>query len=354
MIQGAMNSLMGGNQTSQSAGQLGPLYAVEQGSPVPGGLSFPSDLGTQALYIKFDFIKRKRGRRTASSTERALGSIFLPLPPSLNDQFQSNYTQEGVGMFGEMGRELGDKISSIKLDEITMEGVQGIIEGSLKYQGTNLLSKPTAAAGLIAGTLGLGAPGAAMVAGATSAARGALVGEGIAINPYLTQIFTGVNLKSHAFQFKLVPKSLDEAETLKAIIHQFKRNMLPSLQPEGQLATAMGLAQSKHIDPSKGITSAQKRMMFSYPNEWRIKFSPSVAKNLYSIKPCVLTNVQVQYHGENKAFYFQAVGDSGAHPVSVTISLSFMETEIYTQEDVAAEGSGEATSTNTDFSMGDI
>ena len=348
MIQGAIGGLMGGNQTSQGAGALAPLTAVEQGGAIgTKGLEFPSDLGTQGFYIKFDAVARQKGRRTKRVTETPLISLFLPLPPTLNDAFQSNYTQEGVGLFGELGRELGDKWADMDLSKISADDVMGTLEGMFKYQGLKLASSPTAAAGVIAGVLGMGAPGAAVAASVSSAARGALVGEGIAINPFLTQIFTGVNLKSHAFTFKLMPKSLPEAETLKQMITMFKKNMLPSLSPDSPLAKMTGFSTGDEAigvdEEHYEISSAQKRMLFSYPNEWRIKFSPNVQKNLYPIKPCVLTNVAVQYHGENKAFYFKDVQGSGAHPVSVNLSLSFMETEIYTQEDVKGGSAKEAT-----------
>ena len=142
MIQGAMNSLMGGNQTSQGASPLAPLNAVEQGSNA--GLqhfAFPSDLGTQAFYIRFASVKRQRSRRTGDTKETLIKYIHLPLPPNLNDSLQSNYTQEGIGLFGEMGREIGDKLAGgVGLGDMTMKKVEELIEGSVKYQATKLLS----------------------------------------------------------------------------------------------------------------------------------------------------------------------------------------------------------------------
>ena len=67
-------------------------------------------------------------------------------------------------------------------------------------------------------------------------------------------------------------------------------------------------------------------------------------RNIPIIKPCVLSTFNVNYHGEGLPRYFEsgAQGAVQARPVSVTIQMQFMETEIVTSEDLAVAGQQDA------------
>ncbi len=352
MAKAAMNGLVGGNQTQQQAGSLTALNDI----PQIGGLDlagkndhvFPEDLGTQDYFVEFMCVKRHKKKRTVQSTEQMLGSVFLPLPANLNDGYQANYEQVQLGLAGEMGRGAGDVIAGFDLKtamanfdsgKLSQQAMQFAKEMAAT-EGLKVASNPAALAAVVAKFVPDFGSGASAIAGAVAgqAVRGALVGEGAAVNPHLAQQFTGVNLRTHSFEFKLVPKSEQESVTLTALIKHFKQQMLPSHSLKGKLGTKLqGMVDSKKGSPGS-------RAFFSYPEEWRIQFSPNVAQDLYNIKPCVLSTFNVNYHGEGLPRYFEsgAQGAVQARPVSVTIQMQFMETEIVTSEDLAVAGQQDA------------
>ena len=359
MVKGVMQSLGGGSQTGDVNSSLGDLTAMEQGNNAKfaGEIAFPSDLDTQGFWIDFTAIKRTREKRTERSKEAIIKHHYLPLPPNLNDAYQSNYDQQGLGLIGEFGRSApgaaADFIDAVGkndvkslLNTINLKETGQLAISALKYSAAKLASNPAATGAAVAALTGGGATALAAGAAVGNVFRGAMVDEGIATNPFLAQVFTGVNLRSHNFTFKLVPRSLEESQAIRDMILSFKQNMLPTTKIESKLGKAIqGVTGGTSMDPSGGpgasptgrddaLASAAARSLFQYPNEWKLSFSPNIAHNLYKINPCVLTNIAVQYHGENKAFYFHDPDGHGNHPMSIGLSLSFMETQIQTREDI--------------------
>jgi len=116
-------------------------------------------------------------------------------------------------------------------------------------------------------------------------------------------VFQGVGFRSHQFTYKFIARNQDESDVIKNIINTFKFFMLPSFAGGSSLA-------------------------FNYPDEFEIKFAEEISPYLYDIGTCVLKDVSVNYNGEGIPLFFE---NSGA-PVSIELSLSFQETQIYTKE----------------------
>ena len=344
MAKAAMSGLLGGSQTSTGQiSSLAPLTEIGETNDLVAGSTnkdfiFPTDLGTQDYFVEFKCVQRKKAKRTDSTKETSHGSVFLPLPPNINDAYQANYDKTALGLTGELGKGLGDQIAGLSLSS-----VKGALDDPKKLQpaltqfakevgaveGVKILKDPAKVAAIVAAISPSKTLGAVTGALAGAASRGALVGEGIATNPFLAQIFTGVNLKSHQFEFKLVPKNQRESELLRSLIMHFKMNMLPSHTLEGEL----GKTLQSTVGTAKG--SAGSRAFFSYPREWRINWAPKVSYDLFPVNQCVLTNFAVSYHGEGKGFYHEPQPGK-ATPTSVNITLQFEETEIVTRETIEA------------------
>jgi hypothetical protein len=364
MAKAALSGMMGGNQTPGNVGALSPLTDPGLGHKAVGFATatdfvFPEDLGTQNYFVEFMCVQRTRKKRTDSHKETTKGSVFLPLPPNLGDVYQANYDQTSLGLVGESGRGMGGAMANLFANGMSLQAIKDADYNAMLKQttqfakefaaseGVKTLSNPAAMAAIVAKvTPSLGgfgdAAGAVAGAAAGQSARGALVGEGAAVNPFLAQVFTGVNLRSHTFEFKLFPKNKKESQTLRELIHHFKKGMHPSHELNGSLGRKM----QNFVGAKAGTPGS--RAFFSYPDEWRIQFSPNVAANLYNIKPCVMTNFGVNYHGEGKAFYHENLGALGgdggyeASPAIVTISMSFSETEVVTKEDLDTAGQDNA------------
>lgn len=133
--------------------------------------------------------------------------------------------------------------------------------------------------------------------------------EGKVFSNRMEVAFTGLEKRKFNYTFKMVPRSEEEAEEIRAIIFAFKANMLPELDG----------------DYEKG-----RRMIV--PNTFDIKYMYQGDENQYlnKISTCVLENLNVKYGGGQ----FQAFkgNNEGAPLVETEISLQFKEMETITRE----------------------
>jgi len=118
----------------------------------------------------------------------------------------------------------------------------------------------------------------------------------------LAVIFSGVNFRSHQFQYKFSARNSGESDALREIIKRFKLNMVPTID---------GAA------------------FFKYPNEFDISFSSKHEKYMFKFGTNVLTDFQINYNPDGGSYFH----DNGA-PVSVSMSLTFTEIDILTQEQI--------------------
>ena len=298
-----------GGQSTRMA-KLAKLDKATSGFSGAEQLAFPGDLESQQHYITFECVKRRQKKRTASVSVTSLGSVHLPLPANLTTAHKSKYSTEALGILGQMGAGAADTLSKFANDP-SMSGAGDMLEAASKSAKGNIGSiaaqiatSPEATAGA-GGAVG-GVAGSAIGAGAAQFVKGGLFGLGMAFNPHLAQIFTGVDMRVHSFSFKLIAKNRDESIMIRKIISMFRTKMLPSYR-------------TLH----NGNKAANQ---FNYPDEWQISFSQP--QFLFNLKTSVLTDFKINYHGEGRAYYH----DDNA-PVSVQIDLTFNETEILTADD---------------------
>ena len=125
-------------------------------------------------------------------------------------------------------------------------------------------------------------------------------------------MFTGVQHRSFSYTFKFLPKSQEEAKTIREIINIFKFHMLPEV--EGNLG---------------------KSRNFITPDTFDIEYQWIGGKGqnpyLNKIATCVLENVSVKYGG---ARFSAHIPDDEGHtpPVESEISFSFKELELITKD----------------------
>ena len=134
-----------------------------------------------------------------------------------------------------------------------------------------------------------------------------MAAAGVARNPHMATLFTGVDFRSHSFEYKFIPKSKQESDILADIIYRLKYHMAPSYAAEGHF--------------------------FNYPEQFDIEFANK--KYLFDIGASVLSAFNVSYSGEGSSYFFN---NEGA-PVSVSLSMTFQELTINTKENISREGS---------------
>ena len=140
--------------------------------------------------------------------------------------------------------------------------------------------------------------------------------QGMILNPNLELLFQGPTLRPFSFQFKLSPRSANEAKEIVKIIRFFKQGMAPIRE--------------------------KSRLFLRTPNTFKIKYvqlgSDSESPFMNKFKECALLSCNVQYTPEgNYAPY-----EDGAMS-SYVMSLQFKELEPvynddYGDKDIAAVG----------------
>lgn len=225
-------------------------------------------------------------------------NIFLNMPNTIS--FNEAATWEGAEM-GVVGALMSGNVAG---------GAESMASGAFGQLAT--------AAGGGLGTLvgkGLGKVGMGGLIGAAGGfmASGAITDKFETVtntksNPFKEQTFQGVDFRSFSFAFKLQARNGGDLLVIRDIIQSFRAYSKPSYK-----------------DGSG---------MFSYPHEFQIEFLTLMNGELVTnewipqLKYCICKSVKTDF-GEGQWKSFQ-----GGHPLEVSLSLEFTETELITEEDV--------------------
>ena len=149
---------------------------------------------------------------------------------------------------------------------------------------------------------------------------------GVTVNPNVRSIFKGVNLREYSFQFKFLPKSRKEAESVEKIIKTFRTYSYPEVIDMGPVAAGykypdlFGISvyvEQKEIveevDAEGNKTEVEKTKQVRVGNQ---------------IKNCYLRSVSTNYNASSMAFH------PDGRPVEIDLSLNFVEEETISRRDV--------------------
>lgn len=238
----------------------------------------------------------------------------LPIPSNLATSYNARYSNESLGAVGNLGQRLGrsgnipEDFSAESIEQSVRDAIDGAglsaedAKGVAASTGIQAVQSGAAAAGIATKILGGGNISALGAAGVTSALTGLLQGAGVARNPHLATVFTGVDFKTHTFQYKLIAKNKNESDTLRDMIFSFKKAMAPKY------------TLGDHV--------------FQYPDQFDI--SLAAGQYLFKFGRSVLTQFDVNYTGEGTPAFFEETGA----PYSITLNMSFQETEIVTKREI--------------------
>jgi hypothetical protein len=121
-------------------------------------------------------------------------------------------------------------------------------------------------------------------------------GEGQIMNPNMEMLFNGPTIRNFKFSFKMTPRDENESEQIKLIIRSLK----------------------KHMSPQEAGTFLKTPNFF----ELRYRQGNIDHKFLHRFKQCVLSDMSVNYTGENVYATY-----SDGTPVSMIMDLTFKELE---------------------------
>ena len=268
----------------------------------PGGASagiiYPKDPGQH--YMTFRFYKYQRFTNN-SERRNATGSIVLPIPSNLQEQFDAQFVQSEMGLIGNAKQTL----AAMANPNVDLTGVFNAAKNELG-EGYKAVEAAISAGNVkkIAGALfGLASTPQSIVA----QVRGQIV------NPHLVSSFTGTPLRGHSFNWKLSPRSLEESQTLEKLIREVQKRMHPS----------------------------KTGVFLEYPDEVDIEIVGTAA-NIFQYKTSVVTNFTINRSAGNTPSFFAEVG----YPTSYELNMSVMETEAWVREDFT-DVSTSATSSQT-------
>ena len=141
---------------------------------------------------------------------------------------------------------------------------------------------------------------------------------GAVLNPFLIAAYKGPSdMRTHDFDFVMLPQSVEESKVCVKIVSAFKKSMLPS--------------------HAGGDSQTAPSMMFGYPDTFTItyyingKALPNNDTNpMFNIGKSVLTGCELNFDTENVPLFF----DGTQYPVTISMKLSFMETDVMYREKV--------------------
>ena len=226
-------------------------------------------------------------------TKRTKTAIAMYMPASVTTGYAAQYTDTEIGAVTREALRAYDQFAA------------GNMRGGLQEIGN--MDKPLAEAlsRMMLNTAGA-LPG---FAGLKAAAE---MRKGVVLSDRMELAFKGIDKRTFQYEFKMVPKSQQEANEIRNIIFAFKSNMLPEFA---------------------GSSRAGRSLIV--PNTFDIEYMWNGAENqfLHRISTCFLESMSVTYGGDRYKTYAGENGD-GAPPVETSMSLTFKEIELITRERV--------------------
>ena len=225
-------------------------------------------------------IQLSRGATTKIST-----MIALYMPASISVSYNSKYGEQEISALAGAGAGAldafagrGDADASTALKGALGEFKAGVETGLMKVVDT-------------------AAPGAtALLALEKGAVR----------TPKMELMFEGIGRREFSYEFTFIPKSEDEAEDIKKIVHQFKFHMASNYADDGTFRE------------------------MEIPSFFNIRYMHKSAENQYlnKISTCALESMDVSYGADRFVAY------EGGVPQTTKISLKFKEMEIITKKQI--------------------
>jgi hypothetical protein len=225
-------------------------------------------------------IQLSRGATTRIST-----MIALYMPASISVSYNSKFGEQEIGALAGAAAGALDAFAG-----------RGDADGSTALKGAlNELGKGSEA-------------GLLKVADAVAPGATALVAleKGAVRTPKMELMFEGIGRREFSYEFTFIPKSEEEAETIKEIVMQFKFHMA-----------------SKYTDGT--FREMEIPSFFNI----RYMYKNGMNEHLNKISTCALESMDVSYGADRFVAY------EGGVPQTTKISLKFKEMEIITKDQIA-------------------
>ena len=261
-----------------------------------------------------------------------LGSIYLNMPNGIQFDEKASWSGQELGFMGKMSKDFVGGTGAAGDVGKTLGGAAigsgGSIVGAAVGAIPSLVSKLGISGGMFGAAIGAMAAGGPMQKGAEAAL-------GVAQNPYMEMMFSGVGFRSFQFEFIMRPRHETEMAEVAEILRMFRTFTKPTFV-EGKLGKSfMDYPMEFQIE---FLTSSSKTEFdkSNDPNDQDKGGASRKGGDSYILNPfvpqlknCVCDSVTSNYTPQS----IWAAHDQGK-PVAVTLGLSFQETELVMAEDV--------------------
>jgi len=264
-------NLLAGSRTGRSQTTFDAVQKIRTADITSAAvMQFPDQLGE--YYMKLDFQSYHRPSPQMKAVFKRFKTIALPVPRDLKEAFELNVDGKPQGAAG---------------------GLADIGVDILRGAGKDAVSGKFALIYSIA-------------AQALEGTTGDILGQAIGAipNPHLQAIFSGVDLRTHTFQWTFAPRNPQESLNLKAIIKEIKKNSLPSYSTTGTAA-------------------------LQYPPMVEVMLVPRQLNELITFKKCLVKSVSVNYAPAGLPSFFKGTQE----PTMIQLEIQLLETEIQTAQD---------------------
>ena len=277
------------------------------------------------------FTAAAKGRQQEALTRgkdgsNIIGSIYLNMPNGITFDEKASWSGTELGFMGNIakgfvggGGDVGTTVTG------AVAGSAGGMVGAAIGAIPSLVSKLGISGGMFGAAIGA-------VAAGSPIQRGAEAALGVAQNPYMEMMFTGVGFRAFQFEFIMRPRNTEEVAVVSDILKMFRTFTKPTFV-EGSLGKSF---MNYPMEFQIGFLTSSTKTDFEQSKEITKSFSGSnyiTNTNLPKLKNCVCDSVTSNYTPQS----IWAAHDKGV-PVAVTLGLSFQETELVMAEDVYNKG----------------
>ena len=245
--------------------------------------------------------------------------VYLAMPKGVQTQYKSNYKQMDMGVLG-----------AAVMDALASSGESADLAGIAQQAAAAGL--PEFASGTISNLVNA-ASGAGNLTGNIDANALQAMTRGRIFNPFKEQVFTGIDFRTHSFNFKMFSRSKKEAQMIKDIIDYFKMGSVPSLGGEGAGFQSAGISGNRFLTVPDNFNI--KFMRLKPDGEGSTEFVEDKDFMHFKIHPSVCTNVSVNYTPDGQYTSFKDVGSNQVMVPAIQLNLSFSEMKLVTAGDVS-------------------
>ena len=226
-------------------------------------------------------------------TKRLHTAIAMYMPAQVSTSYGAQYTDTEMGSITNAALDAYDRVATGQVADAV-----GALSGVLPEVAKNINNLLLVTAGALPGLGGL--------------KEAAEMRRGYITSNRMELAFKGIDKRTFQYDFKMIPKSEEEAKEIREIVKTFKINMLPEYLGDDVAGRSLTI-----------------------PNTFDIEYIWNGAENrfLHKIATCFLESMNVKYGGDRYKTY-QGIDGDGAPPIETNISLTFKEIDLITRDKV--------------------